>query len=147
MEPKVLSLNLLRARFLWRFPYLERVQEVLDRVHRGHVGPPGPPALAALAATARIAGLSTVGTPAAAARSMMCSTTVAAPARAARNSPLSLAMNAAALRMVAVVDRGDRVNRAEGGCSSVGCGTAHMGCGLAGQHQNAGRGGDPERHA
>jgi hypothetical protein len=49
VEPKVLSL--VRVRFLWRVPYLERVQGVLDGVHTGPVGPPGPPELAALGVT------------------------------------------------------------------------------------------------
>ena len=40
-EPKVLAL--VRARFLWHFPYLERSQAVLDGVSRGYEGPPGPP--------------------------------------------------------------------------------------------------------
>jgi hypothetical protein len=49
VEPKVLAL--VRARFLWRFPYPERVQGVLGRVRGGPVGPPGPLGLAALGAT------------------------------------------------------------------------------------------------
>ena len=40
IEPKVLAL--VRARFLWRFPYLERTRGVFDGVRRGPVGPPGP---------------------------------------------------------------------------------------------------------
>jgi hypothetical protein len=39
-EPKVPAL--VHGRSLWRFPYLEGVQWVLDGVQRGHVGPPGP---------------------------------------------------------------------------------------------------------
>jgi hypothetical protein len=49
VEPKVRAL--VRARFLWHFPYLERIQGVLDGVPRGLVGPPGPLGLAALPAT------------------------------------------------------------------------------------------------
>ena len=48
MKPKVLAL--VRERFLWHFPYLERIQGVLDGVPRGPVGPPGPLELAALVA-------------------------------------------------------------------------------------------------
>jgi hypothetical protein len=40
-EPKALAQ--VQERFLWRFPYLERVQGVLDGVPRGPVGPPGTP--------------------------------------------------------------------------------------------------------
>ena len=36
-------LVLVRARFLWPCPYLERAQGVLDGVSRGPVGPPGTP--------------------------------------------------------------------------------------------------------
>ena len=43
VEAKVLALA--RAHFLWRVPYLEGVQGVIDGVPRG---PPGPPELAAL---------------------------------------------------------------------------------------------------
>ena len=39
----------MRARFLQHFPYMERIQGVLDGVRRGLVGPPGPLELAALA--------------------------------------------------------------------------------------------------
>ena len=46
--PKFLALAY--ARFLWQFPYLERIQGVLDGVQRGPVGPPGPLVLAALGA-------------------------------------------------------------------------------------------------
>jgi hypothetical protein len=46
VEPKVLAL--VRARFLWNVPYLERIQGVLDGVRRGPVGLPGPLELAAL---------------------------------------------------------------------------------------------------
>ena len=46
-EPKVLAL--VQGHFLWHFPYLERIQGVLDGVPRGPVGPPGPLELAALA--------------------------------------------------------------------------------------------------
>ena len=49
VQPKVLEL--VRARFLWRCLYLERVQGVLDGVPRGPVGPPGPLELAALIRT------------------------------------------------------------------------------------------------
>ena len=45
----------MRARFLWRFPYLERVQGALDRVPRGLVGRPGLPELAAPTVTVGIA--------------------------------------------------------------------------------------------
>jgi hypothetical protein len=45
--------GLVRARFLWHFPYLERVQRVIDAVRRGPVGPPGPLELAALPHTRR----------------------------------------------------------------------------------------------
>ena len=42
VEPKVLAL--VQECFLWRVPYLERVQAgVLDGVRRGPVGPPGTP--------------------------------------------------------------------------------------------------------
>jgi hypothetical protein len=44
-------LALVRARFLWQFPYLERSQGVLDGVPRGPAGPPGPLELAALCST------------------------------------------------------------------------------------------------
>jgi hypothetical protein len=34
----------MRARFIhvWRFPYMERIQWILDGVRRGNVGPLGP---------------------------------------------------------------------------------------------------------
>jgi hypothetical protein len=51
-QPKVVVL--MRARFLWRFPYLERAQGVLDGVRRGVVGPPGPLELAALHSAAHL---------------------------------------------------------------------------------------------
>ena len=50
VEPKVLALA--RVRFLWRVPYLERVQGVLDGGAKGSCGTPGPLALAALLARA-----------------------------------------------------------------------------------------------
>jgi hypothetical protein len=34
---------LVRARFVWRFPYLERAQGVLEAVPRGSGGAPGTP--------------------------------------------------------------------------------------------------------
>jgi hypothetical protein len=40
VEPKVLTL--VRARFLWPFPYLERMQGALGWVPRGPVGPQDP---------------------------------------------------------------------------------------------------------
>jgi hypothetical protein len=40
-----------QERFLWHFPYLERIQGVLDGVPRGPVGPLGPLELAALLKT------------------------------------------------------------------------------------------------
>jgi hypothetical protein len=46
VQPKVMAL--VRARFLWHFPYLERVGGVLDGVKRGPTGPLGPLELAAL---------------------------------------------------------------------------------------------------
>jgi hypothetical protein len=39
---KVPGAALVRARFLWHFPYLERIQEGLDGVPRGPAGPPRP---------------------------------------------------------------------------------------------------------
>ena len=46
LEPKVLAL--VRERFRWHFPYLERIEGVLEEVPRGHTGPPGPLGSAAL---------------------------------------------------------------------------------------------------
>jgi hypothetical protein len=47
VEPKVLAL--VRVRFLWHFPDVERAQGPRKGVLRGPVGPPAPPELAALA--------------------------------------------------------------------------------------------------
>ena len=49
VEPKVLAL--VHQRFLWPFPYLERIQGVLDGASKGPVGPQGPLELAVLIRT------------------------------------------------------------------------------------------------
>ena len=54
-RPKVLAL--VQERYLWRFPYLERIQGVLDGVPTtGPVGPPADPSCLELAALAGLGG-------------------------------------------------------------------------------------------
>ena len=57
VEPKALALNLVYGCFLRHFPYMERVQGILDGVRRGPVGPPGPLGLAALTGTGEVVGV------------------------------------------------------------------------------------------
>jgi hypothetical protein len=41
----------MQERFLWHFPYMERIQGVPDAMPKGRVGPLGPLALSALSVT------------------------------------------------------------------------------------------------